>query len=92
MAGWLGAMHARMHIDHAHPRVRMQVVGVTPHPSRRYFVSGSSDASWSFYDLETTTCLKQVGAEEGPAEPYTTLQFHPDGLILGTATEAKVIR
>lgn len=69
-----------------------EVVGVVPHPSRRYFVSASADASWAFYDLETLTCLKQVGGAEGPGEPYSALQFHPDGLILGTGTEGKAIR
>ncbi|GLC42058.1 hypothetical protein PLESTB_001063500 [Pleodorina starrii] len=69
-----------------------EVVGVTAHPSRRYFVTGSSDASWAFYDVASLTCLRQIGAEDGPAEPYTCLQFHPDGLILGTGTEAKAIR
>ncbi|KAG2485908.1 hypothetical protein HYH03_015352 [Edaphochlamys debaryana] len=69
-----------------------EVVGVTAHPSRRYFVTGSLDASWAFYDVETVTCLRQLGGEEGPGEPYTCVQFHPDGLILGTGTEAKAIR
>ncbi|GLI62339.1 hypothetical protein VaNZ11_004953 [Volvox africanus] len=69
-----------------------EVVGVTAHPSKRYFVTGSTDASWAFYDVETTTCLRQIGVDEGPGEPYTYVQFHPDGLILGTGTEAKAIR
>ncbi|KXZ54344.1 hypothetical protein GPECTOR_5g426 [Gonium pectorale] len=69
-----------------------EVVGVTVHPSRRYFVTASSDASWAFYDTASLTCLRQVGADEGPGEPYTCLQFHPDGLILGTGTEGKAIR
>ncbi|KAG2434979.1 hypothetical protein HYH02_011978 [Chlamydomonas schloesseri] len=69
-----------------------EVVGVTTHPSRRYFVTGSTDASWAFYDVASLTCLRQVGADEGPGEPYTCLQFHPDGLILGTGTEGKAIR
>jgi len=37
-----------------------EVVDVTMHPSRKYFVTGSADASWCFYDLETASCLKQV--------------------------------
>ncbi|PNH07333.1 U-box domain-containing protein 72 [Tetrabaena socialis] len=69
-----------------------EVVGVTAHPSRRYFVTASADASWAFYDVESLTCLRQLGADEGPGEPYTCLQFHPDGLILGTGTEGKAIR
>lgn len=40
-----------------------EVVGVTTHPSRRYFVTGSTDASWAFYDVASLTCLRQVGTE-----------------------------
>ncbi len=43
-------------------------------------------------ELERFPCHLQVGADEGPGEPYTCLQFHPDGLILGTGTEGKAIR
>lgn len=32
-----------------------------------------------------------VVAENGP-EAYTSVRFHPDGLILGTTTEKKVVR
>lgn len=39
----------------------MQVVAVTAHPSHRYFVSGSADATWAFYDLERMARLTQVG-------------------------------
>lgn len=68
-----------------------EVVGVTLHPSRKYFVTGSADATWAFYDLDTATCLKQV-SDESVSEPYTAIQFHPDGLILGTGTEKNMIR
>jgi pre-mRNA-processing factor 19 len=60
-----------------------EVVGVTMHPSRKYFVTGSADASWGFWDLASATCLRQV-SDEAVKEAYTTIQFHPDGLILGT--------
>lgn len=63
-----------------------EVVGVTLHPSRKYFVTGSADATWAFYDLDTATCLKQV-SDESVSEPYTAIQFHPDGLILGTGAD-----
>ena len=37
-----------------------EVVGVTVHPSRKYFVTGSADGSWCFYDLDKAECLRQV--------------------------------
>lgn len=60
-----------------------EVVGVTVHPSRKFFVTGSSDATWCFYDIEKAECLRQVAADDA-TDAYTTVQFHPDGLILGT--------
>ncbi|MEW5314056.1 MAG: hypothetical protein WDW38_005580 [Sanguina aurantia] len=68
-----------------------EVVGVTPHPSHKYFVTASSDATWAFYDLATLTCLRQA-SEEGSSDGYTTVQFHPDGQILGTGTDKSAIR
>ena len=56
---------------------------MTVHPSRKYFVTASADSTWCFYDLEKAECLKQVSPED-PSEAYTAVQFHPDGLILGT--------
>ncbi len=56
---------------------------MTVHPSRKFFVTGSADATWCFYDIEKAECLRQVASED-PTEAYTTVQFHPDGLILGT--------
>ncbi|KAJ9513170.1 hypothetical protein QJQ45_029340 [Haematococcus lacustris] len=68
-----------------------EVIGVTLHPSRKYFVTGSADATWAFWDLSTASCLRQV-ADESVKEAYTAIQFHPDGLILGTGTERNAIR
>jgi len=59
-----------------------EVVGVTVHPSQKYFVTGGADATWCFYDIEQAECLRQVVADD-PADKFTAVQFHPDGLILG---------
>ncbi|KAG1656833.1 hypothetical protein FOA52_006288 [Chlamydomonas sp. UWO 241] len=68
-----------------------EVVGVTVHPSGKYFVTGGADATWCFYDVEQAECLRQVVADD-PSDKYTAVQFHPDGLILGAATETSLIR
>ncbi len=60
-----------------------EVVGITLHPSRKYFVTASADATWGFYDLDAATCLRLV-ADDQMKEAYTAVSFHPDGLILGT--------
>jgi len=54
-------------------------------------VSASEDASWAFWDVATASCLKQVHLEGG-AGGYSAVQFHPDGLILGTGTSDKLVR
>ena len=61
-----------------------EVVGVTTHPSRRYFVTGSTDASWAFYDVASLTCLRQVrheAARHGRGPAWT----RPAPLQLGIA-------
>lgn len=68
-----------------------EVVGITLHPSKKYFVTASADTTWNFYDLEAASLLKSV-SDESVKEGYTTVSFHPDGLILGTATDAHAIR
>lgn len=68
-----------------------EVVGASVHPSRHYFVTASQDKTWCFYDVQTGSCLQQV-KQEGTAESYTCVQFHPDGLIVGTGTEEKIVR
>jgi hypothetical protein len=36
------------------------VHGLALHPSRKYAVSVSDDASWAWWDLNNAACLKQV--------------------------------
>jgi hypothetical protein len=36
------------------------VRGLALHPSRKYAVSVSDDASWAWWDLNNAACLKQV--------------------------------
>jgi len=67
-----------------------EVVGITLHPTGEYFVSASTDSSWAFSDIEEGRCLAQVRSEE--PEAIQCVQFHPDGLILGTGTVANRIR
>jgi pre-mRNA-processing factor 19 len=65
-----------------------EVVGVTLHPTGDYFVTASLDGLWSFHDLNTSSCLTSVEVGAG----VSAVNFHPDGLILGTGTTSNVIR
>jgi len=67
-----------------------EVVGITLHPTGDYFVSASLDSSWAFTDIQAMRCLANIRSDE--PEAIQCVQFHPDGLILGTGTAANRIR
>ncbi|KAJ3682398.1 hypothetical protein LUZ60_014971 [Juncus effusus] len=68
-----------------------EVQAVTVHATNKYFVSVGLDNSWCFYDINSGSCLAQVGERNGE-EGYTAASFHPDGLILGTGTSESRVR
>jgi len=68
-----------------------EVRAVTVHATQNYFVTASSDKTWSFYDLSSGLCLAQV-SEPTVQEGFTSASFHPDGLILGTGTAESLVR
>jgi len=63
------------------------VTACTLHSTGDYAVTASADKSWALHDLETGSSVFVVG--NGTAG-YSCAGFHPDGLILGTGTEAVV--
>ncbi|RUP44639.1 WD40-repeat-containing domain protein [Jimgerdemannia flammicorona] len=66
-----------------------EVTGVTVHPSLDYFASASHDSTWAFHDIETGKTYVQKSDPESQSG-YTSVQFHPDGMILGTGMESVV--
>jgi pre-mRNA-processing factor 19 len=58
------------------------------HATGDYWITASSDGTWAFHDIATSTVLSQV--EAGAA--CTSVSFHPDGLILGTGTALNDIK
>ena len=65
-----------------------EVTGISLHPSGEYLVSCSKDATWSLMDLTSNSVLS-VNRHPDDSE-YSCIQFHPDGLILGTACGSTV--
>jgi len=61
------------------------VTACTLHSTGDYAVTASTDKSWALHDLETGSPVFVVG---GGTAGYSCAGFHPDGLILGTGTEA----
>jgi len=65
-----------------------EVVGCTIQPTGTYWVTGSTDKTWGFHDIETATTLATLPTGSVP----TTVEFHPDGLLLGIGDVESVIK
>jgi len=59
------------------------VVGCTIQSTGDYWATGSLDKTFALHDLHNGSTLAQVNVEG----VVHSVQFHPDGLILGTGTE-----
>lgn len=46
-------------------------------------MSSAQDGSWHFLDIERATCL--ATSQDDAAGGYSSVAFHPDGLLLGTS-------
>jgi len=66
------------------------VIGLSLHASGDYVVTASQDASWAFHDLHNARCLAHVQNPDSSAQ-FTSVSFHPDGLILGTGSSTNVV-
>jgi len=65
-----------------------EVTGISLHPTGDYYVTGSLDGSWGFHDLSEGKMLAQLQS----TAPISSIQFHPDGLILGTGLVTSVVQ
>ncbi|KAG1170391.1 hypothetical protein G6F70_007687 [Rhizopus microsporus] len=70
---------------------KSDVVGLSVHPSKDYFVSAGNDSKWNFYDFETAKAIAEVTDSENQSG-YTCVSFHPDGNLLGTGTNDSVVQ
>uniref|UniRef100_A0A7S2STX6 Pre-mRNA-processing factor 19 n=1 Tax=Rhizochromulina marina TaxID=1034831 RepID=A0A7S2STX6_9STRA len=68
-----------------------EVTGLSIHPTGDYFVTSGKNATWSFHSIEYGTTLQAVSSPDLTAA-FNDIQFHPDGLIVGVADEAKAVR
>ena len=67
------------------------VVGVALHPCADYIVSASVDKSWAFSNIAVGRVLATV-ADPGVAAPFSSLQVHPDGILMATGGDDGVVR
>ncbi|KAI7903503.1 WD40-repeat-containing domain protein [Cokeromyces recurvatus] len=70
---------------------KSDVTGLDVHPTRDYFVSAGLDNKWNFYDFETAKPIVEVYNTEGETS-YTSVSFHPDGMILGLGTSDAAVQ
>ena len=63
------------------------VTGLSIHPLGDYMAFSSAAGSWSFADLSHGCVLETVRLGMKPSA-YTSICFHPDGLLLGLGTKS----
>ncbi|KAJ3196109.1 hypothetical protein HK101_010040 [Irineochytrium annulatum] len=68
-----------------------EIVGLSVNPSKKYFATASTDATWSFADISAGKHVLHVRNPE-VTKGYSSISFHPDGQILGTGTSDGHIR
>lgn len=65
-----------------------EVTDLDVHPTRDYFVSAGLDNKWAFYDFESAKPIVETYNESG----YTSIQFHPDGMLLGAGSTDSTVQ
>jgi len=68
-----------------------EVTGITLQPSGDYVVTSSLDKSWAFHDIHVGQTVARI-VDSKSESGYRCTNFHPDGLILGTATVDATVR
>ena len=67
------------------------IVAVALHPCNDYIATASVDKSWSFSNIVTGRVLATI-LDDAVTSPLSSLQIHPDGLLLATGSDDGVIR
>ncbi|XP_050372050.1 pre-mRNA-processing factor 19-like [Argentina anserina] len=88
---WQGSDDGNYNCNHTLRDHAAEVQAVTVHATNNYFVTASLDSTWCFYDITSGLCLTQV-QDTSESQGYTSVAFHPDGLILGAGTSEAVVK
>eukprot|EP01111_Echinosteliopsis_oligospora_P002455 TRINITY_DN1366_c0_g1_i1.p1 TRINITY_DN1366_c0_g1~~TRINITY_DN1366_c0_g1_i1.p1 ORF type:complete len:497 (-),score=186.88 TRINITY_DN1366_c0_g1_i1:32-1522(-) len=67
-----------------------EIIGVSVHSTGDYIATAAADQTWALWDIHNGQRLVTVPSSTNT--PYTSISFHPDGLILGTGTKDKIVR
>ena len=68
-----------------------EVTDCSLHATNEFLVTSSKDSTWAFHDIAAGKTLAVV-KDANPSAGVNCVQFHPDGLILGTGTTDNLIR
>ncbi|CDS05955.1 hypothetical protein LRAMOSA08483 [Lichtheimia ramosa] len=88
---WVPGGSKGYHVGHNINAHTGEATGLDVHPSKDYFVSCGLDSKWSFYDFESGKSIVDAVDSEYTSG-YTSIQFHPDGMILGAGTVDSAVR
>ncbi len=78
-----GHVISRAHTD--------DVVGISLHATGDYIASASNDKTWAFHDIRSGTTLTKK-SDPTVKVGFSSISFHPDGLILATGTKDNLVR
>ncbi|CEP09201.1 hypothetical protein [Parasitella parasitica] len=88
---WVADQKKGYKLGHNTSSHKSDVTAVDVHPSKDYFVSAGLDSKWSFYDFETAKPIVETVNADGD-NGYTSIAFHPDGMLLGVGTTNSVVQ
>ncbi|KAI8140448.1 WD40-repeat-containing domain protein [Fennellomyces sp. T-0311] len=88
---WVPGGSKGYHVGHNIAAHSGEATGLAVHPSKDYFASSGLDSKWSLYDFETGKSIVDTVDPETDAG-YTSIEFHPDGMILGAGTADSTVR
>ncbi|CAG9462209.1 unnamed protein product [Pedinophyceae sp. YPF-701] len=69
-----------------------EVTGVAVHPGNKYCVTAAKDAKWAFHDLTAGITLTEVANPSEESPELASVQFHPDGALLGTGSQSGLVQ
>lgn len=86
---WRGADN-QYSLAHNITRHTDDVAGISLHATGDFLASASNDKSWAFHDIHSGATLTKV-SDSSIKAGYSSISFHPDGLILGTGTKDALV-
>ncbi|KAI8647221.1 WD40-repeat-containing domain protein [Parasitella parasitica] len=88
---WVADQKKGYKLGHNTSSHKSDVTDIDVHPSKDYFVSAGLDNKWSFYDFETAKPIVETLNADGE-NGYTSIAFHPDGMLLGAGATNSVVQ